>query len=197
MDKYEVDCLVIGGGVAGLASAKFLAQEFKKTYFGGGGFWCMEEAFDKVEGVTNVVSGYSGGASGPQTAAVVFGGGFPAVFTSSEYDGTNWTAGGTLPSSRGGYGTCGNTGNGSQTAAIGAGGYTPGPIYFNGSFIYDGTVFTTGPNISTARNELASGGPNSSFYITGGLTSPGAASNATEEFTGETSTGNITDFTTS
>ncbi len=32
MDKYEVDCLVIGGGVAGLASAKFLAQEFKKTY---------------------------------------------------------------------------------------------------------------------------------------------------------------------
>ena len=146
---------------------------------------------------TMTYSGYSGGASGPQTAAVVFGGGFPAVFTSSEYDGTNWTAGGTLPSSRGGYGTCGNTGNGSQTAAIVAGGYTPGPIYINGSFIYDGTVFTTGPNISTARNELASGGPNSSFYITGGLTSPGAASNATEEFTGETSTGNITDFTTS
>ena len=32
MDKYEVDCLIIGGGVAGLASAKFLAQEFNKTY---------------------------------------------------------------------------------------------------------------------------------------------------------------------
>ncbi len=32
MDKYEVDCLIIGGGVAGLASAKFLAKEFKKTY---------------------------------------------------------------------------------------------------------------------------------------------------------------------
>ena len=32
MDKYEVDCLVIGGGVAGLASAKFLAQEFNQTY---------------------------------------------------------------------------------------------------------------------------------------------------------------------
>ena len=37
------------------------SQEFKKTYFGGGCFWCMEESFDKVEGVTNVVSGYSGG----------------------------------------------------------------------------------------------------------------------------------------
>jgi len=32
MDKYEVDCLIIGGGVAGLATAKFLSQEFDKTY---------------------------------------------------------------------------------------------------------------------------------------------------------------------
>ena len=37
------------------------SQELKKTYFGGGCFWCMEESFDKVDGVTNVVSGYSGG----------------------------------------------------------------------------------------------------------------------------------------
>ena len=37
------------------------SQELKKTYFGGGCFWCMEEAFDNVDGVTNVVSGYSGG----------------------------------------------------------------------------------------------------------------------------------------
>ena len=32
MDKYAVDCLIIGGGVAGLAAAKFLSQEFDKTY---------------------------------------------------------------------------------------------------------------------------------------------------------------------
>ncbi len=32
MDKYSVDCLVIGGGVAGLSAAKFISQEFKKTY---------------------------------------------------------------------------------------------------------------------------------------------------------------------
>ena len=32
MDKYQIDCLIIGGGVAGLASAKFLSKEFKKTY---------------------------------------------------------------------------------------------------------------------------------------------------------------------
>lgn len=32
-----------------------------KAYFAGGCFWCMEEAFEKVEGVTAVVSGYMGG----------------------------------------------------------------------------------------------------------------------------------------
>jgi peptide-methionine (S)-S-oxide reductase len=32
-----------------------------KAYFAGGCFWCMEEAFEKVEGVIEVVSGYMGG----------------------------------------------------------------------------------------------------------------------------------------
>ena len=33
----------------------------KKAIFAGGCFWCMEEAFDKLEGVKNVISGYTGG----------------------------------------------------------------------------------------------------------------------------------------
>jgi peptide-methionine (S)-S-oxide reductase len=32
-----------------------------KAYFAGGCFWCMEEAFEKVDGVLEVVSGYMGG----------------------------------------------------------------------------------------------------------------------------------------
>lgn len=32
-----------------------------KAYFAGGCFWCMEEAFEKVDGVLSVVSGYMGG----------------------------------------------------------------------------------------------------------------------------------------
>jgi peptide-methionine (S)-S-oxide reductase len=32
-----------------------------KAYFAGGCFWCMEEAFEKVDGVLAVVSGYMGG----------------------------------------------------------------------------------------------------------------------------------------
>ena len=33
----------------------------KKVYFAGGCFWCMEESFDKVDGVIKTISGYSGG----------------------------------------------------------------------------------------------------------------------------------------
>ena len=33
-----------------------------KAFFAGGCFWCMEEAFEKVEGVQSVTSGYMGGA---------------------------------------------------------------------------------------------------------------------------------------
>ena len=32
-----------------------------KAYFSGGCFWCMEEAFEKVDGVIAAVSGYMGG----------------------------------------------------------------------------------------------------------------------------------------
>ena len=35
--------------------------EYKKAYFAGGCFWCMEESFDKIKGVKKSISGYSGG----------------------------------------------------------------------------------------------------------------------------------------
>ena len=34
---------------------------YKKAYFAGGCFWCMEESFDKIDGVIKSISGYSGG----------------------------------------------------------------------------------------------------------------------------------------
>jgi len=36
-------------------------EGYKKAYFAGGCFWCMEESFDKVKGVIKSISGYSGG----------------------------------------------------------------------------------------------------------------------------------------
>jgi peptide-methionine (S)-S-oxide reductase len=59
---------LILSGIA-IATAHFaLAQSttsgtssMAKAYFAGGCFWCMEEAFEKVDGVLEVVSGYMGG----------------------------------------------------------------------------------------------------------------------------------------
>ena len=34
-----------------------------KAYFAGGCFWCVEESFEKLKGVEEVVSGYSGGVT--------------------------------------------------------------------------------------------------------------------------------------
>ncbi|MBQ0818225.1 MAG: peptide-methionine (S)-S-oxide reductase MsrA [Methyloceanibacter sp.] len=39
------------------------AAETKTAIFAGGCFWCVEDAFDKVDGVTETVSGYAGGTT--------------------------------------------------------------------------------------------------------------------------------------
>ena len=39
------------------------AQNIKTAYFAGGCFWCMEESFEKIDGVLSVISGYSGGTT--------------------------------------------------------------------------------------------------------------------------------------
>ena len=142
---------------------------------------------------TMTYSAYLGAAAGPQTAAVVFAGGFPAVNNSNEYDGTNWTSGNTTLKTN--YGIAGNGGNGSQTEAIGAGGYTPGPVYFSSVETYNGTTFATAPSLGTARSELPSAGPNSSFFVAGGLLSTGSGSNLVEEFTPESSALNVKTLT--
>ena len=37
------------------------SAEKDKAYFAGGCFWCVEESFEKLNGVEEVISGYSGG----------------------------------------------------------------------------------------------------------------------------------------
>jgi len=44
-----------------LAFSPVHAQKTEKATFAGGCFWCTEEAFEKVPGVTSAVSGYMGG----------------------------------------------------------------------------------------------------------------------------------------
>tara|TARA_Y100001970_G_scaffold269806_1_gene362874 strand:- start:304 stop:885 length:582 start_codon:yes stop_codon:yes gene_type:complete len=39
------------------------SKTIKEAYFAGGCFWCMEESFESIKGVEEVISGYSGGKS--------------------------------------------------------------------------------------------------------------------------------------
>ncbi|MBI2609052.1 MAG: peptide-methionine (S)-S-oxide reductase MsrA [Deltaproteobacteria bacterium] len=45
----------------GLKSSSYAEESLEKATFAGGCFWCMEHPFEKLEGVKEVVSGYSGG----------------------------------------------------------------------------------------------------------------------------------------
>ena len=58
------------------------AKNIKEAYFAGGCFWCMEEFFEKIKGVEEVISGYSGGdTENPTYKEVTYGntGHFEAV----------------------------------------------------------------------------------------------------------------------
>ena len=54
-------------------SFSYSAQK-DKAYFAGGCFWCMEESFEKLSGVEEVISGYSGGfTANPTYKEVTYG----------------------------------------------------------------------------------------------------------------------------
>ena len=63
-----VALLVFGG-------APPLAQERAEATFAGGCFWCIEADFDKIEGVLETVSGYTGGGVEDPTYRQVVAGG--------------------------------------------------------------------------------------------------------------------------
>lgn len=49
-------------------------EPFKTAVFAGGCFWCMDSAFDKIDGVEKVISGYTGGTVENPTYEQVSGG---------------------------------------------------------------------------------------------------------------------------
>jgi len=46
-----------------LTAGQAEARDIQKTVLAGGCFWCIESDFEKVTGVTDVVSGYTGGTT--------------------------------------------------------------------------------------------------------------------------------------
>jgi|5B_taG_2_1085324.scaffolds.fasta_scaffold11209_3 hypothetical protein len=95
---------------------------------------------------------YLGAACGTETAGVVFGGetsgGGGYITATEKYDGTNWTAGGNVPSSQ----KYAQAVSGQQTNALLINGW--GPPYTTTVSEYDGSSFTTGQSTAIPRSQL-------------------------------------------
>ena len=114
---------------------------------------------------------------GTQTAGLAVGGGpaAPLAGDTEEYNGTTWTAGGDYPRAIDFQGS-----SGIQTSALISGG-RPGANTDSGT--YDGTAFSTAPNMGTGRYAHAgvgSTGSSTGLAVTGRTPS---RTNAVEEFT--------------
>ena len=132
--------------------------------------------------------------AGTQTAAVTVGGRSPdsttLVNTALEYDGTNWS------SSNNDLVTRYNAGGaGIQTSALIFGGQTPSVTAT--ATLYDGTSFVTQPSMGTARFLQTQGLGATSTVALAAAGQTTTRVGTVEEFTGETTAANITDFTTS
>jgi hypothetical protein len=51
----------VGFGASGHANQAAAKKETARAIFAGGCFWCMEPPFEKIDGVSSVVSGYTDG----------------------------------------------------------------------------------------------------------------------------------------
>ena len=130
------------------------------------------------------------GGAGTQTAAVVFGGykGFPSPSppptykaNTNLYNGTSWTNSGNMATGR----IVNNGGFGIQTAAVAAGGNRQPPFaaYTNAVEEFNGSTWTGGGALPSARDQNASAGTESA-----GLTFGGAPGNltTTDKYNGST-----------
>ncbi len=137
---------------------------------------------------------YAMSAGGPQTAAIAAGGfgtspgSVTILNTSDTYNGSSWTSISVTPVTQAIKNGCFGT---SSSDFMVAGGQPNSTTCIH----YDGTAWSTRPSISTGRQGGAGAGASGTSGLLAGGQSP--FKNATEEFTGETTAVNITDFTTS
>lgn len=191
----------------GTAQAALAAGGFTPPTFSA----ATEEFNSSINAITNAVWASGGNVSTARTylasaatqndIGLIFGGqtvplgaGIPQSTATEEYDGSAWTNGGSLPvsiSRMAGFGT--------QTAALGAGGYsfptpisTPGSSYVRNAYTYDGSTWTAGTQLGTSRDGAQGAGIQTAGIVFGGLAGPNAspgpyatqASAATESWNG-------------
>jgi len=113
---------------------------------------------------------FIGGHCGPNSAGLMFGSqsGYGTTTTTSEWDGTNWTAGGAFPSL--GPSSVGMCGWGDSSNALSAGGRgDPPPAGLTDVYNYNGTSWTTNPySLPTGQYNSAGSGTVSEAWMAGG-----------------------------
>ena len=135
------------------------------------------------------VSRYYGAGDGTQTSAFIAAGSAPVNTTTLEYDGTNWTTGGSLITNTGAG--AGASGENSDSGLVFGG--SPAVAVTQG---YDGTSWSTRPSLATGRGfTTGNGTATAGLIVSGGP--PSGTSTATEECTGETETVTSKTLTTS
>ena len=143
-------------------------------------------------GDMNTVREYAAGC-GILTAGLTLAGAPGAITDVEYYNGTAWSEqSAAFPGQNSLFGI-----SGTQTNALIFGGDGTGSSIAS-AFVYDGTTFATSPSLGTARQAMGSPGPSgtsTSAIAIAGYTSTNVGT--TEEFTGETETANIENFTTS
>ena len=122
-----------------------------------------------------------GSMCGPQTAALLVSG-QPTPGSVESWDGSAWTAVPALGTTRKYAGA-----SGTNTSALAWGGETPPGGVVGVSESWNGSAWSASSNMGTPGYSGASSGSSSSALATGG-SSPGTRANATEEFTGASTT---------
>ncbi len=142
---------------------------------------------------TDIPTAHTGGFMvGTTTAAVSFGGWTSPspgewLSASNEWNGSSWTAGGTLN-----YVTAyGGDGGASATDCYKFGGYSPSWGNIDNNEAYDGTSFATSANMSNARSGFGGAGTASTALLAGSWYN---GNTATEEFSGVTSAAEASDI---
>ena len=112
---------------------------------------------------------FNGNSCGTLTAGLIFGSnaGYGVEEQTYEYDGTDWTAGGSLPDIGPAYQQAG--GGGTQTAAVACGGYGDPPPGVANVVEYNGTSWSANPNNLPASNYGQAGdGTSTALWLAGG-----------------------------
>ena len=156
---------VVTTGKDASASTTFGTEEYNGTSWSPGG-----------TNVNQTGQGTGRFAAGTLNAGLLMGG-WPTQTWTEEYDGTSWTAANAMSICRNSGG-----GNGTQTAALVAGGIMTYPNKTSATEEYDGTNWSNGGSLSIARYLNLSTGTQNDAVTTGGQ--PGSTS--TEEYNGST-----------